>query len=321
MTKKIIYECIDAGSEYCPCYLAETNDCITCSHLQGKEFCDCNWRGVCIYQEYFWNGKKAKIARKNFRARILDKEFIGDNLIIFKISVAKSFARNLKQPGSYVFIRDANKPEYFDIPMSIMYSDENRGEIHVAVQIIGTKTKTLLTIEDEIMIRGPYWNGILGLKDLKTLKNSNALIVARGVALAPAVHILNYLIRNNNRVTFIMDKGKFTEIFINEYLDESKIISIEADILKQKGKLIVQELIRNNHYDLCFSGGSDPQHEEINKLLEEFSPNTKYVVTNNKEICCGEGICGSCTMRVGDKIIKACKSQINTSYIFEKGEK
>ncbi|WP_432409503.1 sulfide/dihydroorotate dehydrogenase-like FAD/NAD-binding protein [Wukongibacter sp. M2B1] len=320
MSKKIIYECIDAGSEYCPCYLAETNDCITCSHLQGKEFCDCNWRGVCIFQEYVWNGKKAKTSRQNFKANIIEKKLVGDNLVIFKIAVTKTFARDLLQPGSFVFIRDIKKPEYFDIPMSIMYSDDNKGEIHVAVQIIGTKTKTLLSIDDEIMIRGPYWNGILGLKDLKTLKNSNVLIVARGVALAPAVHILKYLIRNQNRITMIMDRGKLSEIFINDYIDESRIINIETDIISEKGKLIIQELIRNNHYDLCFSGGSDVQHEEIEKLLRELSPDTKFVITNNKEICCGEGICGSCTMKVGGKIIKACKSQINTSYIFEKGD-
>ncbi|WP_432664837.1 sulfide/dihydroorotate dehydrogenase-like FAD/NAD-binding protein [Wukongibacter baidiensis] len=321
MSKRIIYECIDAGSDYCPCYLAETNDCITCSHLQGKEFCDCNWRGVCIFQEYVWNGKKAKTSRKNFKAKIVEKKLVGENLIIFKIAVTKTFARDLLQPGSFVFIRDISKPEYFDIPMSIMHSDDSKGEIHVAVQIIGTKTKTLLTIGDEIMIRGPYWNGILGLKDLKTLKDSNVLIVARGVALAPAVHILKYLIRNNNRITMIMDRGKIHEIFINDYIDESRIINIETDIISEKGKLIIQELIRNNHYDLCFSGGSDRQHDEIQELLKESSPDTKFVITNNKEICCGEGICGSCTIKVGDKIIKACKSQINTSYIFEKGDK
>jgi len=321
VTKKIIYECIDAGSDYCPCYLAETNDCITCYHLQGKDFCHCNWRGVCIFQEYVWNGKKVKTCRKNFKAKILDKIRFGDNLIIFKIAVTKTFARDLKQPGSYVFIRNIDKPEYFDIPMSVMYADDSKGEIHIAVQIIGTKTKTLLSINDEIMVRGPYWNGILGLKELKSLKKSNVLIVGRGVALAPSVHILKYLIRNNNRITFIMDKGKIDDIFINDYIDESKILTIEADILSEKGKLIIKELIRNNHYDLCFSGGSDKQHSEIDGFLKESSPHTKFVVTNNKEICCGEGICGSCSIKIGGKIIKACKSQINTSYIFEKGEK
>ena len=29
--------CIDAGSENCPCLLAESGDCITCSRLKGKD--------------------------------------------------------------------------------------------------------------------------------------------------------------------------------------------------------------------------------------------------------------------------------------------
>ena len=42
-------DCIDAGSEFCPCHLAESGECILCSQLQGSHFCDClNWKGVCI---------------------------------------------------------------------------------------------------------------------------------------------------------------------------------------------------------------------------------------------------------------------------------
>ena len=42
-------DCIDAGSEFCPCHLAESGECILCSQLQGSHFCDClNWKGVFI---------------------------------------------------------------------------------------------------------------------------------------------------------------------------------------------------------------------------------------------------------------------------------
>lgn len=69
-----IKDCIDAGSEYCPCHLAETGDCILCSQLSGKKFCDCiNWKGVCIYQEFIWNGKKAKEERETYLGKIIKK--------------------------------------------------------------------------------------------------------------------------------------------------------------------------------------------------------------------------------------------------------
>ncbi len=320
MKKKVRYECIDAGSEYCPCYLAETNDCITCSYLQGKEFCDCEWKGVCVYQEFIWNKERGKGTRSTIEGTILSKKKIGDNLIILNILVGRTLARQLKQPGSYVFIRQINKPQYFDVPMSIMDSNDYSGEIQIAIQIIGSKTKSLLDLKDKILIRGPYWNGLLGLKDLKRQNKSNTLIVARGAGLSPAVLIAKYLIRNNNRVTFIMDKGKISEYFINSYINDLNIVSIEADVISQKGKLLLEELIRNNNYNLCYSGGSSTQHEELNSLLRRLSPETKFVMSNNKEICCGEGICGSCSIKIGDEVIKTCKTQIGASYLINKGE-
>ncbi|QEK12196.1 hypothetical protein FQB35_07305 [Crassaminicella thermophila] len=201
-------ECIDAGSEYCPCYLAETNDCIMCAHLQGKSFCDCSWSGVCIYQEFYWCGNKKKYERKEFKGKIIEKKYISEDVMIFKIAVTKTLARQLKQPGSYVFIRELDKPLFFNVPMSIMNADEYKGEIDIAVKVLGIKTKTLMECDKEIFVKGPYWNGVLGLKNLKSTKEKNVLVVARGVALAPSVLAIKYLLKNKNAITFCNRSGK-----------------------------------------------------------------------------------------------------------------
>ncbi len=44
--------CVDAGSEYCPCHLAENGTCLACSLLSGEDFCDCRWSGSCSYLNY-----------------------------------------------------------------------------------------------------------------------------------------------------------------------------------------------------------------------------------------------------------------------------
>ena len=60
-------ECIDLGTEYCPCKLAEQGQCLICSQCQGECFWDClNWKGVCVYQELYNNGNKAKEGRKTY---------------------------------------------------------------------------------------------------------------------------------------------------------------------------------------------------------------------------------------------------------------
>ena len=35
-------------------------------------------------------------------------------------------------------------------------------------------------------------------------------------------------------------------------------------------------------------------------------------IANNNLICCGEGICGACTVNVNGERIKSCKAQINS---------
>ena len=72
MIKEAI-DCIDAGTEYCPCKLAESGECLICSQCQGECFCDClNWKGVCIYQEFYNNGNKANDGRKAYDCTVED---------------------------------------------------------------------------------------------------------------------------------------------------------------------------------------------------------------------------------------------------------
>ncbi len=316
INKKI--ECVDAGSEYCPCYLAETNDCIVCSHLQGKEFCDCNWNGVCIYQEFYWCNKQKKNIRSTVEAQILQKQILEPDIIIFKIKVTKTLARHLKQPGSYVFIRDPKQPLFFDVPMSIMRVDENKAEIYIAVQLLGAKTKTLLDCSEKILLKGPYWNGLLGLKYLKELKEKNVLIVARGIALAPALLVIEYLLHNKNKITFIMDSGKKEKIFIEDFLHDLNIENLRVNLRTEEGLSIIRNLLTNGEYHVVYSGGSDKVHKRVLKQINICAKNIPLVITNNNKLCCGEGICGSCSLKLQNgSLIKMCKAQIEAEEILK----
>lgn len=309
---KETFDCIDIGSDYCPCYLAETNDCITCSILQGENFCDCNWRGICVYNQYVYNGNTKKNARKHFTCNILDKMQIDENSYILKLDISKTLARQLKEPGAYVFLRGENLPQYFDLPMSVMDVNEIEGHLYVAYQVYGSKTKRLNTSSETIMVRGPYWNGAYGLKNLKTVKNSNILIIARGIAQAPAVLVIKKLLKHNNKITLILDKGSTNKIFIEDYIKGLDIKIIEEDIKSIKGDLLIKDILINNDIKLLYSGGSDIIHHLLIKILDEIKVNPLLVATNNNEICCGEGVCGACSTYLQDgKAVKACKTQID----------
>lgn len=312
------FECIDAGSEYCPCYLAETNECITCAHLQGKDFCDCDWRGVCIYQEFYWCGNKKKDSRAVIEGEIIEKKRIHKEIMILKIAVTKTLARQLKQPGSYVFIRDLQSPHFFDVPMSIMDVDENKGEILIAVQIVGAKTKTLLDCKDKILVKGPYWNGVLGLKDLKTTSEKNVLLVSRGIALAPSVLAIKYLLKNKNKITFVMDVGKLGMIFIKDYIKDLDIETIELNLKEEKDLNHLKNMIMTKDYNLVYSAGSDRFHKRVENQINQLDKKVKFVITNNSKMCCGEGICGACSYKTKNgTVVKMCKTQLQARDVLE----
>src|SRR5471030_1499757 len=232
MIKEAI-DCIDAGTEYCPCKLAEHGQCLTCSQCQGKVFCDClNWKGVCIYQELYNNGNKAKEGRKTYDCIVKDVINYNNNLIVIEFNAPHKVVLGLVKPGSYIFIRtDGN--EYFDIPISIMNSDIENDIITIAVEIRGIKTTKLLNIKvnENIVIRGPYWNGVFGIENILAQKESKALILARGIGLAPMMPVVRKLFSQNNEVKVVIDKSYFEKNFANKLLENYKIEIFEKSLL------------------------------------------------------------------------------------------
>jgi len=311
-------ECIDAGTDYCPCYLAELNECIMCSQLQGKNFCDCNWRGVCIYQEFVWSGFKAKATRSTIFAKVIEKEILNKDLLILTLKVPNKMARDLNEPGSFVFLRGISSPSFFDTPMSIMFSDEMEGIIKIAIQINGPKTKLIQECDEDVYLRGPYWNGLLGQRYIKGIHNSDCLVVLRGVAQAPGVIVISKLLNNKNKVFVLLDKGKIGINFIKDYLKSYDINIKEVDLLSKEGQEQLKDYIKDEKIKLVYSGGSDEQHINILNYLDLYNEDAYLAVSNNNTICCGEGICGSCEVQVGEQKVRTCKVQLDIRKALER---
>ena len=339
-----IKDCIDAGTEFCPCHLAETGDCIVCSQLGGKNFCDCrNWKGVCIYQEYVWNGNKAKEGRKNNVCRVLKKELRENRLIIFTILVPHKLSQDLNKPGSFVFLRHEDCMQFYDTPISIMEANTEENWIKVAIEIKGIKTKMLNEIkEDErILVRGPFFNGILGLKHVEEVKDGIAVIICRGIGMAPMVPALKKLYGNGNKIVVIMDKAPYKEVFIQNYLDMCNATVISCNSL-QKGELsdVLKSTLKNlleleyTNIKIIHCDGPDILISRtlnyINDLKTSLTSNIEisesktnldkiwFTSCNNAKMCCGEGVCGTCSVRYKGQIVKKlCKVQSDPEYIFE----
>ena len=324
MIKEAI-DCIDLGTEFCPCKLAENGECLICSQCQGECFCDClNWKGVCVYQEFHNNGNKAKEGRKTYDCTVAEVTNYDDKVIIISFKAPHKLVLDLVKPGSYIFIRtDENK--YFDVPISIMDSDIENDVISVAVEIRGIKTNRLLnTKENEnIVIRGPYWNGVFGLKNIDVQNNGKSLVLARGIGLAPMIPVIRRLESKGNKVTVALDKEPFNENFTKKFLVKYDIDIKEKNLL-EKGKLseyakvIIKDALNDGVNYIHIAGADILTYNVIDYLDEIGRGDVALSCCNNFKMCCGEGICGACTARFsGHKVKRFCKNQADPRSVFE----
>lgn len=321
-----IIDCMDAGTEFCPCHLAEEGECILCSQLQGKCFCDCvNWKGVCIYQEFKNNGNKAKKGRETFNCNVIESKEIEKDLLYIEFKCPHKLCLDLIAPGSFIFIRTNDNP-YFDVPISIMEANADEDTIKVMVEIKGIKTKRLLNIHagGEIIIRGPYYNGVFGKKNIDSTSNSDVLVLCRGIGEAPAFPVIKKLVAKGNRVKVVLDNAPFNTSYIKKYLEDNKIEFIEMNLidkgsLSQQVKDLIIEEINKKDIELIHCAGADILTYKLIEFIDVLGrKNIKISCCNNAKMCCGEGVCGSCTARfAGRKVKRLCKVQADPRNIFE----
>ncbi|WP_392486405.1 sulfide/dihydroorotate dehydrogenase-like FAD/NAD-binding protein [Haloimpatiens sp. FM7315] len=319
-----IVDCIDAGSEFCPCHLAESDECIICSQMCGKKFCDCiNWKGVCIYQEYCWNGNKAKEGRKEYLCKIINKVLLQENVIEFSILVSHKLCLDLCHPGSFVFLKIPNVNEFYNTPISIMEADTQENLIKVIIEIKGIKTKKINQLKegDDISIKGPYWNGVQGIKNIGISKEKTSLIIMNGIGQAPAIPVIKKLYSNGNKIICIVDKGGYEDVYVKKYLEMYNCDVVFCKILKN-GELtesvinIISKILKSNDVNIIHIAAQDIMIYSIINYFKDEKIN--FSCCNNAKMCCGEGICGCCTARYkGHKLKRLCKTQTDPRNLFE----
>lgn len=338
--------CADAGTASCPCPLAETGDCLLCSRLAGEDKCDCSWCGLCIYNEFIQNDKVIRNVRNSHKAAVLRKIWYTPELLVLVLGVDKSLALSATSPGSFVFLNGVGTSndsggrsgcvdkEFFSVPISVMKSDVQKGQLFLALRVISAKTKRIAEAEDYVFLRGVYRNGLLGGEISKsesaempsTCKNSSLegkngvfkrkkwLIFTKGVGISPAINLISGF-HGEKDVDMVIDTEKITESFVQEALsmcigdndDVNIAFASLADVVAGgtgdekdlKSENISSYLrIGSRIYDV---GNYDKiailaSDYYIAKLAEKFNiPPDKLIFSNNFRMCCGEGICGACS--------------------------
>lgn len=323
MKPRLTASCIDINSPYCPCLLAETNHCVFCSHLRGQPVCDCNWSGVCILYERrwqpkngVWRGEKAP-QRIDVESKVTRKEEIAANTYLLEIPVGAELAAELGKTGAFVFLRLPDDPQYFHFPVGVM---KVKGEaIQVVIEAVGPKSCRLLEAPTgDVLVRGPYYNGVLGQPWIDNITCGTILLVAGGMGQPPALPIAARLTANRNQVVALLAPGKVGRIFIDQDLRAMGVTVHTVDSLRRTGSGLLAQWLANEEAppDLIVSAGPDEQHHGVIAAMQAAGVNLPMAATNNATICCGEGICGSCEHETNDdRRIRLCKVQTDFSQL------
>lgn len=310
--------CIDINSQYCPCVLAQINQCVVCTVLSGKEYCECTWNGTCILYEKYWRSREHIIEIGEF-SRFEEittfhivKEF-NANSYLLRFELSLDFMDKLKRAGAFVFFRNPEDPFYFNFPVGIMRVMENY--VEVVVESIGPKSsKIFMDNSRRIVVKGPYYNGVLGYPWIDNISDSKIILVAGGIGQAPALSIATAISQPNkrNQLIVILAPGKIGHLFIEQDLEALKSLIYRVPSLRKDGIKLLREKL-DSSFQLIVSAGPDEQHTEIIKLMGELGVDIPIAVTNNAIMCCGEGVCGSCLKKdkKEKKLIRMCKSQID----------
>ncbi len=310
MKKSNIQFCADAGGRYCPCHLAYSGDCIKCSLIRGEKVCDCKWQGVCIYNQLQHDKISGVNERKEVLCDILDSEEIGIDLYLIKIQIPKCMTKDLCEPGAYVFLKDKNKENtMFNAPISVMDIYEENNILEVIVHPRGVKTKPIVK-SDKVFVKAPYFNGIFGIKEVKSNMSQNCVVILNGLSQVNSINVIKRLIKNNNHVeVFLNTKGGVLDIVKEKILNMGVNIN---DINLRQDKDLIADYIRRENVSFVYSSASVGFSKDVMNIVDSVDKNIKFAISNNNLICCGEGICGACVVNMNGCQVKTCKAQLDS---------
>lgn len=324
------FACADAGSEFCPCYLGVSGECLVCNQMHAQATCDCDWAGVCVYDHFSRSLRKEAKPRQERRAKVLWAEKLNADHLLFAVELPPSFTAQLRLPGSFVFAKPVDRPFSFYLPLGVLKADHRSSTF--LLKTVGPKSKALSSslLDDgtgksedsptELDIKGPHWNGVFGLKTIRSLKMSNALMVLRGIGQALAIGVALELLRHGNSVRAIIDPAEVGQDLVGDDLEAMGCKVSRAEIRTSQGLAALASVLLSEQPACVFSGGPDGQHYRIEKLLGllGLSGNTALTGSNNSIMVCGEGTCGACFRRVrssNPSKLKACKGNVGLSDI------
>ncbi len=287
----------------------EAGQCYTCTMIKDGK-CDCtqSWQGVCPYTEYVQNGRKVRLEQPIKACRIINMEVYSPTLTVITLECQKESWLEFGKIGAFVMFRWKD----FYVPVSVLccgnLSDGKKGYVKFAINASGPKTIGLLeeaTLGSTIYFKGPFFGGLVNAGSYDTKKLS--IVVAKGIAIMPVINQLEDI--GSNLYKFYLDRSKLPSDFIEDYLNDIdfEIVNLNDDFEKVAKSMA-------DDFETCKKcTGMEPNmffmaSPFFAHRLRDSIDNKKIIMPNHSNMCCGQGICGSCSYTDENGItVRMCK--------------
>ncbi len=317
------YRCVDRGSEKCPCHLTTAGQCYACKMLRtGECGCSAQWSGNCPYSELAMNAGVPKPLPRIIPAEIVRRKDYSGKLSVVRLEVPAGFAQQCHRLGSYIMAQAMG----YMVPLSVLrssYAVEKRKfvigprpYIEVAVQPAGLKTMQLANPLSKFWsIQGPFYSGLQTAGKIDLTKPM--LVIAKGTAIAPFLNVARLLAGENPaRINLFIDDDKVTGEFIADYVSGIGTRFNYIDLAKDMDTALA---LLDMYEQIFFLASPYYTNQVIRKLRgkDKIIKNRAeavrsigkcLVVANHANMCCGLGICGSCSHTDAEGVtVKKCK--------------
>jgi len=196
------------------------------------------------------------------------------------------------RPGQFVMVW---APGHDEMPMSLSGYDE-KGICSITVKPRGLGTSDLITMKSGALlgVRGPYGVPF-------TIEKCNALLVGGGTGLAPLLPLAKELLRVGSRVTLIIGGRSRSEVLFERRArrvikGQNLFITTDDGTAGTKGLAtdMVEELIRKRDVTRMYTCGPEVMMKKCYEMA--VARGVKFEASLEREMKCGFGICGSCTI-------------------------
>lgn len=238
--------------------------------------------------------------------KIVNKKIINDvgggKIIQLDILAPEIAAK--AQPGQFVVLMVSEKGER--IPLTLVYTDKDKGIISLIFQEAGFTTKCLgkLNAGDSLYsLVGPLGH------PTEIKKYGRVILVGGGVGIAEILPVAQALKQAGNQITTILG-SRNKDLLILEV--ELKSVSEEIYIMTDDGSYgrkgfttdMLKELLSKDKYDLIYSVGPIPMMKRVALVSKEYK--TKTLVSLNALMVDATGMCGCCRVSVFGEVKFSC---------------